>query len=284
MWMHEVADVVLRVLSRSALTVRKAPSAVALQLIAIAALLVTTPSSVSAAPHLDGVDAGANHTCTVVSAAVFCWGRNVDGRIGDGSGRQRTTAVPVDTDGVLAGLRMTRISGGGTHTCALSSAGRAYCWGAGSGGQLGDGHAVRRTSPVAVDSGMALSGVALTRISAGWFHTCAVSAAGRAYCWGKGGGGRLGDGAAVSRTSPVPVRTDGVTLVEIGAGRAHTCAVSSAGGVYCWGAGGSGQLGNGRVVRAPVPVPVDTSGALSGVTVTQIATGANHTCALSSTG
>ena len=262
----------------------KVLSAVSLPLIATGALAVSTPRPAFAAPVLNGVDAGAYHTCAVVSGAVYCWGRNVDGRIGDGGNSPRTAAVPVDTGGVLAGLRMTRLSSGGTNTCALSSAGRAYCWGAGSSGQLGDGDTVRRTSPVAVDTGGVLSGVRLTRISAGWLHACALSATGRAYCWGKGSGGRLGDGATVSRTSPVPVHMGGVPLVEISAGRGHTCAVSPVGGVYCWGAGSSGQLGNGRTGRAPVPAPVDPGGALSGVTITQIAAGADHTCALSSSG
>jgi alpha-tubulin suppressor-like RCC1 family protein len=117
-----------------------------LLLTATGALVVFAPRPAFAALNLDGIGAGGNHTCSVVSAAVYCWGRRIDGR-GDGSRTQRTTAMPVDTDGVLAGLRMTRISSGGAHTCALSSAGRAYCWGAASSGQLGDGGAVRRTSP-----------------------------------------------------------------------------------------------------------------------------------------
>ena len=76
----------------------------------------------------------------------------------------------------------------------------------------------------------------------------------------------------------------GKTLTQIAVGQSHTCALDSTGAAYCWGANFYGQLGDGDTASSSVPVAVDTSGVLAGKTLTQIATGSGHTCALDSTG
>jgi alpha-tubulin suppressor-like RCC1 family protein len=70
----------------------------------------------------------------------------------------------------------------------------------------------------------------------------------------------------------------------ISAGLSTVCAVSRAGAAYCWGANASGQLGNNSTTDSPVPVAVTASGALSGVTLTQLETLNVATCALSGAG
>jgi alpha-tubulin suppressor-like RCC1 family protein len=100
---------------------------------------------------------------------------------------------PLDTGGVLAAKALTQVVAGAFDTCVLDSAGGAYCWGYGHYGQLGDGSTTNSSVPVAVDTGGVLAGKSLTQISIGDYHTCAVDAAGAAYCWGRDTVGELGD-------------------------------------------------------------------------------------------
>ncbi|MFZ0325103.1 MAG: hypothetical protein WAN48_13370, partial [Actinomycetes bacterium] len=137
-----------------------------------------------------------------------CWGLNRRGQLGNGTTVDRRSPAPVDRTGVLAGKTLTRMNAGGSHTCAVDTLGRAYCWGADHFGQLGAGSRVRhyRLRPIAVDRTGALSGKMLTGINAGTFHTCALSRAGRAYCWGANGYGQLGTGTTTDQRVPAAVK------------------------------------------------------------------------------
>jgi alpha-tubulin suppressor-like RCC1 family protein len=169
-------------------------------------------------------------------------------------------------------------AGGSSHTCALTDAGGVACSGSNTSGQLGNG--TTNTSAVPVNVVRADAGLAgMTRVSAGQSYTCATSPS-EVVCWGTNTSGQLGLG---NKTSPITVATP-VTVYDAGVplalaqGSAHTCALRSDGAVLCWGAGSSGQLGDGAGADSLVPVVAIASGA------TQIAAGANHTCARLSTG
>ena len=235
------------------------------------------------------IAAGANHACMIRSGTAYCWGDNTYGELGNGTTVGSSVPVAVYTGGVLSGVTLTQITTGTTFTCALSATGTAYCWGLGTSGQLGNAAAATSSLPVAVTASGVLSGVTLTQISSGGASACALSAAGAAYCWGAGGSGQLGNGTTTAaQSTAVAVTTSGVlsgvTLTQISSGGTSACALSAAGAAYCWGAGGSGQLGNGTTTAAQsTAVAVTTSGVLSGVTLTQIDAGTSM-CVLSGAG
>ena len=93
-----------------------------------------------------------------------------------------------------------------------------------------------------------LTGV--SQVSAGVFHSCAVTATGNAKCWGNNFFGQLGDGGSgpgSSRTTPVDVIYVGNNVAAISLGGLHTCALTTAGAVVCWGNDWYRQLGLGDV-------------------------------------
>jgi alpha-tubulin suppressor-like RCC1 family protein len=145
----------------------------------------------------------------------------------------------------------------------LTASGNAYCWGSNAGGALGDGSLADSRVPVAVDTPTTLQSIA-----AGDGFTCGLTSGDTIDCWGSGADGQLGDGnsgAGTTATTPVEVQLDynNWTPLEVSAGRAHVCVRAEATGtpsdkrVFCWGANGSGQLGDGSTSRSATPVEVD---------------------------
>jgi alpha-tubulin suppressor-like RCC1 family protein len=120
------------------------------------------------------------------------------------------------------------------------------------GSRLGDGTTTDRLTPVTV-SGLG-SGVA--SISTGSIHTCAVTTAGAAMCWGAGGFGRLGNGDIDPRLTPAAVSGLGSGVAAIDAGGFHTCARTTAGVTTCWGNNDGGQLGNNTRTGSLTPIEV----------------------------
>jgi hypothetical protein len=167
---------------------------------------------------------------------------------------------------------VSAIATGGEHTCALTASGGVKCWGANSSGQLGDGTITDRYTPVQV-SGLS-SGV--SAIANGYYHTCALTNSGGVKCWGSNDNGKLGDGTNDQRNTPIDVSGLGSGVGGIATGGAHTCALTTSGGVKCWGSNQYGELGDGTTTDRYSPV--DVSGLSSHGS--DIAGGGDHTCAL----
>jgi len=247
--------------------------------------LAVAPRAAAATSHATTIASGFAHGCAIRGGKAYCWGDNSGGALGNGSAASRRVPTPVSTAGVLSGKTLTQITTGSGFSCALDSAGAAYCWGSDAYGQLGSNLALTLAVPVAVSTSGVLSGKTLTQISAGENHVCALDSAGAAYCWGSNAYGQLGNNSTASRSSaPVAVTTSGVlsgkTLSQISAGGGTSCALDSTGAAYCWGRGGSGQLGNNATGSSRVPVVVTTSGTpMAGVTLSQISVGYTHACA-----
>lgn len=182
-----------------------------------------------------GEDADATgHTCAVSGGAVYCWGDNREGQLGDGTVKDSDT--PVKVPGITNAVSVTT---GDETTCALLATGGIECWGYNAGGMLGDGTTENSTTPVNVQGITDATGV-----SAGVGVTCASLATHVAECWGFGVAGALGNGTQTS--SDVPVQVSGLTDVSsVTSGYSMGCALRLGGGVDCWGGDVYGQLGNG---------------------------------------
>ncbi len=234
---------------------------------------VTGSTSLPPLQNIAALAAGGTHTCALTTAGgVKCWGTNWAGQLGDKTTTQRST--PVDMAGLASGV--VALAAGGSHTCALTTGGGVKCWGDNRYGQLGNGTTIQRGTPVNV-VGLA-SGVAA--IAAGEYHTCALTTGGDVKCWGYNGDGQLGDGTTTQRSTPVDVAGLASGVAALAAGGYHTCALTTAGRVKCWGYNGDGQLGDGTTYNHSTPV--DVAGLMSGVVA--LAAGGSHTCALTTDG
>ena len=192
--------------------------------------------------------------------------------------------------------KLVSLSAGAAHTCALSSDGRAFCWGSGSSGQLGHDNVENIGDGVGqsiAKAGSVPIGGRATQITGGSNFTCAILDTGGVRCWGAGTAGRLGygntnpvgdgTGQSILAAGDVPV---GATVKQISAGNHHVCAVLNTGGVRCWGNGATGRLGyNGVANVGDGGGSITAAGDVPGLSgVKQVAGCANHTCAVLDSG
>ena len=206
-----------------------------------------------------------SHTCAILSnGSVKCWGDNEFGKLGLGDTSDRGDAAGEmggDLPAVDLGTGRTAvaIAAGARHTCAVLDNGQLKCWGHNAGGQLGLGDTANRgdgpgemgDNLPAVDLGTGRTAVSVTT---GQEYTCAVLDDGSVKCWGGNSQGRLGLGDTVSRGNAPGQMGDDLPAVDLGTGRTAvtvsasvnvTCALLDDGSVKCWGAGGTGALGQG---------------------------------------
>lgn len=235
-----------------------------------AGLTSRVPVSVAGLVDITSVDAYGNHTCALGPSGLWCWGMNDDGQVGNGARQNRRSPYKV------LGLGDVRqFSTGERHTCIRLATGRLQCWGFNRKGQLGVGSTISTLSPKGVQT---LSQAQY--LSAGSTHTCASESTGLVYCWGDNGSvpdqtfGRLGTGDTGSRTSPALV-SNLSDVARVHAGRAHTCALTTQGAVWCWGDNDFGQMGTGDTAASTFPVELAAFNY-----VRELSLGANHTCAI----
>ena len=222
---------------------------------------------------VEEVSVGGEHTCSLqYGGKVKCWGKNVDGQLGDGSNKNKNS--PVDVVGLSSGV--VAVSAGNSHTCALLENGGVKCWGDNSAGQLGNGNNDNKNTPVLViclESG-------IKAISAGGSHTCALLENGGVKCWGDNSAGQLGNGNNVNVNIPLDVAGLASGVKAISAGGSHTCALLENGGVKCWGDNSAGQLGNGNNVDVETPAEVKGLQIEAISISTGLGKNTGHTCAI----
>jgi alpha-tubulin suppressor-like RCC1 family protein len=253
----------------------------------------TLPVQVSSAVQFIRVAAGYDHTCGLAAdSTAYCWGNGFEGQLGNGTTSNSLTPTPVSSAlhfaGIIAGFENTcaRTAGGDVwcwghdhsgdraspvhlsqlpplvtiseayyHVCGLTASGQGYCWGTDGTGQLGDSLAANSWSDASAGDSV-VGGLTFISIAAGSTHSCGVSSAGAAYCWGNNQGYQLGRyGTTFHNPTPTAVLGN-LTFTSVYAGIDHSCALTSNGTAYCWGTGTYGQLGNGYNNDSPYPSPV----------------------------
>ena len=211
------------------------------------------------------IAASFQHTCALMdNKQVRCWGRNVDGQLGNGaidSIDKSGNTVPGIGEYVKDLSNAEAIAVGKSHSCAIISnpndqTRKVKCWGYNNVGQLGNGKSDPNVSAASLVEVMNIDNA--VAIAAGEQHVCALLSDKKVKCWGNNAHGQLGDGKGgpnVFSASPVEVMNIG-NAVAIAAGAQYTCAVLENQKMKCWGDGSQGQLGNGNYNKnKPVSIP-----------------------------
>ena len=194
------------------------------------------PAPIYGGYQFSTITSGSYHSCGLASGAAYCWGSNTSGQLGNG-----TTANSLSPTAVSGGLTFQSIGAGEALTCALTTDGKAYCWGT-----------ISAATPQQLTPKAYPTAPTFTQLAVGGAHACALTADGTAYCWGNNSGGQLGDSTTTNRADPVPV-AGGMKFKSISAGYEHTCAQTLDGSVACWGLNSVGELGDNQTGPRIVP-------------------------------
>jgi alpha-tubulin suppressor-like RCC1 family protein len=225
-----------------------------------------TPQRVGTGEDWGTLAAGGEHTCAIRQGALYCWGWNTRGQLGDGTNDNRHTPTRVGTQ-----TGWSAVTAGYQHTCGVRGD-DLYCWGDDSWSQLGDGTsstAQRQPVPIGQPGGW-------SSISAGDAHTCGLRS-GALFCWGSNAFGKLS--FTNSGVTPEPALVLDLTVDRswetIVCGGDHTCATRAGGELFCWGLNDRGQLGDGTMADSARAQAVSSMG--TGMW-TGVSSGRQHTC------
>jgi alpha-tubulin suppressor-like RCC1 family protein len=204
------------------------------------------------------ISAGSYRSCGLAGGKVYCWGSS------DGSPGDSVTGVPrlIEVDGEL---NFSSVVVGGSTSCAITTAGAAWCWGS----HPGHGVTSSSSAPVAVSGGITFSS-----IDPGMYHVCGLDTAGHAWCWGSNWWGEVGSGATLSQQATAPVEVPNFTFTQLSVGSGFSCGLDEEGTAYCWGLGAYGGRGPGASSTG-IPTAVQTEQKFK-----KLSSGINHTCGI----
>jgi alpha-tubulin suppressor-like RCC1 family protein len=201
------------------------------------------PNPIIGVPPAEEIAVGLAHACArAVDGTVRCWGENYKRQLGHSKkAEEKGVASPIPD--LVAG----QLSLGREHSCARVSSGEVYCWGGGLNCVPGDAAqgriiAVKPAKVTGMDN--------VLQVAAGGEVACALFASGQVGCT------KLTDKDKSCATAPVaPAAIYGVRVLAVGG--AFACAVLKGGlEAFCWGAGQSGQLGDGKMEDHLEPEPI----------------------------
>lgn len=198
--------------------------------------------------------AGYFHSCGIIAdGTAYCWGKNSDGQLGDGTRTDRRRPTLVSGGHVFASITTGATADGGqNHTCAVTTSNVAYCWGDNWHNQLGvDDTRGVRTVPERVRNLPAVN-----QVITGGDHSCAITPFGEAWCWGDNLKGQLGIGGNRVDFVIATQVVGGHSFAMLSLGWTHSCGVTTTGDAYCWGYNHRGQVGDGTTTMRIRPIKV----------------------------
>jgi len=233
------------------------------------------PAPVSGDRRFRYIGAGNAHVCGLAEdGAVYCWGTNYWGELGNGrsgNGQGGGTADALTPEKVNLSAVVREIAVASRSACALTVSGDVYCWGEGGAGQMGDGRQQQSNpNPIKV-----LGGYRFEALAAGGHTLCGQIESGTTYCWGASYSGQLGFGG--NSSVPQPVLFAGRNLRSLGLGMDHLCGIDPDGDVFCSGSNEWGALGSTAIsTNSSSPVSVN----LGGKKASTVIAGSLSTCAI----
>lgn len=216
---------------------------------------------------------GFNHTLFRSSGdrEVTTWGAAGEGRLGQGRGNNATSPPGNVRLFTNVSVKVVQVACGKQHSLALTDAG-LYSWGSNQFGQLGVGKFPKHTS----SPRLVPCFENIVEVACGQFHSISVDSAGVVSTWGWGVHGQTGHGGVEDIHTPRVVEYLRKSIVvQVGAGYAHSVALTQRGEVFVWGSGLFGQMGNGDNKKCSWPVKVELYGPAK-----MISTGYFHNVAL----
>ncbi len=269
---------------------------------------IPTPFPVGTDINWLSVSAGGNHTCAnqkiLVPASdpaeytypLYCWGNNDAGQLGIGNTSHQPTPRQVTHNDELG---WHFISSGKDHTCAIDSDFIGHCWGLNEFGQLGNGIALDTDTAKRFDLSENWGSVdddtgdlKMGSIDSGTLHSCGLktdpfdTTIKTLWCGGINNFGQLGIGSTANQSAPVQLKGPNTTLEDwqyVSTGHFHSCAITNAGALYCWGRNSHGQLATGNTANnasnwsllSPITEGLDDW--------QMVDAGASHTCGIKNT-
>ena len=185
------------------------------------------------------VSAGSDHSLALsADGAVWSWGSGFFGKLGHGDQQRQLLPKKIEAS---AGQRVVAVSAGDAHSLALTADGALWSWGYGALGQLGHGDEQYQLLPTKIEAFADQRAVA---VSAGAWHSLALTSDGAVWSWGDGDGGQLGHGDEQQQL--LPKKVEGFAGEgAVSAGTYHSIAIAD-GAVFTWGGGDDGRLGHGE--------------------------------------
>ena len=185
-------------------------------------------------------------------SALWSWGDGFLGQLGHGDQQHQLLPKKIEA---FAGQRVVAVSTGDNHSLALTADGSAWSWGHGQHGRLGHGDEQLQLLPMKVE---AMVGRRVVAVSAGRYHSIALTADGAVWSWGLAANGRLGHGDEENQLLPKKIEAfAGRRVVAVSARGAHSLALTADGAVWSWGDGSCGQLGHGNQQSQLLPKKVE---------------------------